>query len=526
MIARSSRRAPMLARAGCFFTALFALLLLSTSVMAQRKVDIPPPDSKPPPPAKAPPRTQTSGEETDVLEAPGPTMRKTQERQPPPPTTLTVMYKVQYGEKLKYVFPDGREEIFDQWESYKNDGQQLITLANQRLADGNNYQYAVKPLASPGFDPVDIPILYMTGDYDFDLSDAEVTNLRKFLLDGGTIIFNAARGIDEFNFGVVREMRKVFPQKNFMRISLDHPVFNGRYRVQEVTMLVNGVQVVKPPELYSIDIGTRAAIILVPGGLGTAWTDGQYLPAGKHIVGESAIRLGVNLVAYVLGSTEYGKFLAQEFPVYDGATRPGDVLRFAQAKYAGSWDDNPVLQNSLMQGIKDNTGIDVDYAPHIVELSDPQIGGYPMVFMSGHYDFELKPEEAVNLRQYLQNGGTLIASASAGFKPFDIAFRREILKVFPEGADLIKLPPTHPIFALGWNPLDRVQYTQAALRDDPTLTYPEFYGLFIDGRLSVVYTPFDFASGVNRESNAYAKGLSPDDALRVAINLATYTLSH
>ena len=68
------------------------------------------------------------------------------------------------------------------------------------------------PLASPGFDPVDIPILYMTGDYDFTLAEAEVQNLRRFLMDGGTIIFNAARGRDDFTRSVAQQMRKVFPQ--------------------------------------------------------------------------------------------------------------------------------------------------------------------------------------------------------------------------------------------------------------------------------------------------------------------------
>jgi hypothetical protein len=488
-------------------------------------VDIPPPDSKPPPASKAPPRTESSGEETDVLDGMGPTMRKTQERTPPPPTNLTVMYKVQYGQKLKYVYPDGREEIFDQWESYKDDGAQLIHYTNERLADGNNYQYAVKPLASPGFDPVDIPLLYMTGDYDFVLTDAEVKNLRKFLLDGGTILFNASRGLDEFNIAVVREMRKVFPQKQFMKLPLDHPIYNNRYRLKEVTLLVNGVQSLRPPEAYSIDIGTRAAAILVPAGMGAAWSQDKYLPAGKHLVGESAVRLGVNIVSYVLGVTEYGQFLAQEFPIYHGKTRPGDAVRFAEVRYTGSWDDNPALQNSLLQGLNENTGIDVDYAPRIADLADPKIGNYPLVFMSGHYDFELSPEEERNLHNYLSRGGLLVASASAGLKPFDIAFRREIAKAVPE-AQLVKLPPTHPLFALGWNAIGRVAYTPAAQRDDPTLEYPQFYGLFLDNRLVVIYTPWDFQSALNHESNAYAKGLMPEDALRVAINIITFALSH
>src|SRR6516165_5172818 len=140
-------------------------------------------------------------------------MRKTQVRNPPPPTNLTVIYKIKYGEVLQYKHPDGTVQKFEQWKSYPSDAQNLVTLTNERLADGNNYKYATKPLASPGFDPVDIPILYMTGGYDFLLKPAEVENLRKFIIQGGTIIFNAARGRDEFTRAVVREMRRVLPQR-------------------------------------------------------------------------------------------------------------------------------------------------------------------------------------------------------------------------------------------------------------------------------------------------------------------------
>src|SRR5262249_19095462 len=132
------------------------------------------------------------------------------------------------------------------------------------------------------------------------------------------------------------------------------------------------------------DIGTRAAAILVPSGLGAALSASPYHPDGTHIVGESAKRLGVNLVAYMLGCTEYGRFLAQDFPVYAGKTRNGDVLRFAAVKYTGSWDINPAIQNSLLSGVKDNTGIDVNFTPHAVALDDVQLGNFPIAFMTGH----------------------------------------------------------------------------------------------------------------------------------------------
>ncbi len=118
-----------------------------------------------------------------------------------------------------------------------------------------------------------------------------------------------------------------------------------------------------------------------------------------------------------------------------------------------------------------------------------------------------------------------MATAAAGLKPFDTALRRELKKALPE-AEFVKLPPTHPLFVGGWNAVEKIAYTPAALREDPSLEYPEFYGIFLDGRLAVVYTPLDLMSGVNRESNAYAKGVTPDDALRLVTNIITYALSN
>lgn len=505
--------------------ALAALLLLAAVAQAQRTVNFPPAEAPPPPPAKAPPKTQTAGEETDIIPDPGPSMRKTQHRTPPPPTNLTVIYKVEYGETLQFKHPNGVVQKFEQWKSYPSDALNLVTLTNEKLADGNNYQYATKPLASAGFDPVDIPILYMTGDYDFTFKPAEVENLRKFISGGGTIVFNAARGREEYSRAVVREVRRVFPQKSFMRLPEDHPLFNACYRVKDVMMLLNGVQTSRPAEVYSIDIGTRAAAILIPGGLGAALSGTEYHPDGRHIVGESAKRLGVNLVAYMLGSTGYGRFLAQDFPVYTGRTKKGDVVRFASVKYSGSWDLNPAIQNSVLTSLKDNTNIDVDFTPHVVTLDDKGTGHFPLLFMTGHYDFRLTDAEASGLVRYLNRGGMLVVSAGAGLKPFDRAFKRELKRVLP-GSELIKLPPTHPLFASGWNAVDKVVFTPLVLRDNPALETPEFYGLLVDGRLAIVYSPYDLMSGLNRESNAYAKGLVDTDAMRVVNNIITYALSH
>ena len=55
------------------------------------------------------------------------------------------MYKVQYGGQLRYVYPDGTVQIFNQWQSFKNDGYQLIKYTNERLADGRPFLMGERP---------------------------------------------------------------------------------------------------------------------------------------------------------------------------------------------------------------------------------------------------------------------------------------------------------------------------------------------------------------------------------------------
>src|SRR5882757_4226464 len=111
------------------FLAVWMLILCGAAPLAAQSssVNFPPAESKPPPPAKSPPKTQTSGEETGILPDAGPTMRKTQDRTPPPPTNLTVMYKLEYGTTLEYVHADGTVQKFEQWKSYPSDGYSLMT---------------------------------------------------------------------------------------------------------------------------------------------------------------------------------------------------------------------------------------------------------------------------------------------------------------------------------------------------------------------------------------------------------------
>ncbi len=522
--------------------ALVVVAMATGQAHAGRAVVFPPVDAKPVDSAKAPERTTNSAEDTGILPDAGPSQQKTKQSVPPPPNNITLITKLVYGEKAYWKDAKGAMWEFEPWESFKRDGQGLTDQTTIRLENGIKYNYDTAALSrAEGFDPVAMPVLFMTGDYDFVLTDREVENMRSYVLAGGTVLFNAARGRAEFNAAVKREMARVFKDKPFVRLSLDHPLFNAKYRLSSMITMAGGQTRSTQPEVYSMDIGTRAAVILVPDGLGSALAGvapGEYERGGRHLVGESAQRMAVNIMAYAMGATNYGKFLAQEFPVYNGKTSPGDTLKFAQVKYSGSWDVNPAIQNSVMQGIFENTAdrsgrpsVHVDYAPATVTFDSPTLGQYPTVFMTGHYNFQLSEAERSGLRDYLLKGGTLVVTSAAGLKPFDTAFKREMAQVLPAApgagdAAFVPISPSAPMFAGGWNKVQRVEYTPYARTMEPNLELPMFYGLYVDGRLAVIYSPYDLMSGVNKESNGYARGLENNDAMRVLTNVVTYAMTN
>ena len=65
--------------------------------------------------------------------------------------------------------------------------------------------------------------------------------------------------------------------------------------------------------------------------------------------------------------------------------------------------------------------LQVRAAPELINISDPNLFKYHMVFMHGRQDFHLTDAERTRLREYLERGGTLLADSICASKPFAAA---------------------------------------------------------------------------------------------------------
>ena len=70
------------------------------------------------------------------------------------------------------------------------------------------------------------PYLYMTGHGNIRLTDEEIIDLREYLLGGGFLHTDDNYGL---NTSFRREMKRVFPDRDFVELPHDHAVFHSYF---------------------------------------------------------------------------------------------------------------------------------------------------------------------------------------------------------------------------------------------------------------------------------------------------------
>jgi len=148
------------------------------------------------------------------------------------------------------------------------------------------------------------PFLYMTGEQEFaPLSEEGLATLRRYLLFGGLLLIDDARGNKgrDFDASVRRDMARLFPDKPLKVLAPDHTIFRSFYLIRTV----GGVRLVNP-YLEGVQIGERTPLLYCQNGLGAAWERdylgnwvSQCYPGGEAQRLE-AFKLGVNAVLYAL----------------------------------------------------------------------------------------------------------------------------------------------------------------------------------------------------------------------------------
>ncbi|MGA2497062.1 MAG: DUF4159 domain-containing protein [Tepidisphaeraceae bacterium] len=146
------------------------------------------------------------------------------------------------------------------------------------------------------------PVLYMTGQRKFQLTDAVRTRLRKYLDNGGTMLVDCAVGSSEFDKAFRDEIKLIYPDRQLKALPPEHALFTFISDTRHVEMaplakkLFGGVT---NPRLEAIDTDGTLSVIYSRFSLSAGW---ERLPHAYNIgyADDDALKLGVNLLMYVV----------------------------------------------------------------------------------------------------------------------------------------------------------------------------------------------------------------------------------
>jgi hypothetical protein len=138
------------------------------------------------------------------------------------------------------------------------------------------------------------PYIYMTGHGNVVFSNQEAENLRNYLMAGGFLHIDDNYGLDQF---VRLEMKKVFPNLEFVELPFDHPIYHQRFQFKEGLPKIHEHDG-KPPQGFGLIYeGRLVCFYSYECDLGNGWED-QIIYNDPEAIRQEALKMGANIISF------------------------------------------------------------------------------------------------------------------------------------------------------------------------------------------------------------------------------------
>lgn len=479
--------------------------MFSVFAVAAPKPPEPPPLEKP----KPPPAQVSSSEGMPPLPYPVVPQKRQERKNPPqPPVLLT---------KIRTSDPED-------WTRTPHDLKKLLGWMSGEM--GASFSTNIKSWSEISTNPRENPLLYRSGYKPFKLTAPEISRLREYVRNGGTIVFNALVGNPNFYQSALAAAQQILPESPTYRLRLDHPIFRSYYEIKQVKYreraIRDGVVTDPYPWIDGVDIDNRTAIFISRFDLSMGWEKNRYESWGYEDA--DAKKLGGNLISYVTAMQEAGRSVGKSMVLADAGGSKAGSLRVGWVIHPGPWKTRPAALPMLLRKFNEVTGAPVSFDTLDVSLSDASMFETPLLYLTGTTDFALGDAERANLRQFLMKGGVLFAEASDGRGTFDTAFRSEMAKILPDHP-LLPVAADSPLL----NEPNKIESVKArpalaAQLGKNRSTAPELYSIDINGTTAVIYCPRDLSAGWEQAPAPYAIGYEAADSTALGVNILFHAL--
>jgi hypothetical protein len=138
------------------------------------------------------------------------------------------------------------------------------------------------------------PFIHMTGHGNVFFSEDDSENLRNYLLSGGFLHIDDNYGMQPY---IVKELKKVFPNKALIEIPKTHRIFNTAFSFPKGLPKIHEHDGLAPQAFGIFDNDRLVLLFTFESDLGDGWED-QEIHNDPFDIREKALKMGANIIKY------------------------------------------------------------------------------------------------------------------------------------------------------------------------------------------------------------------------------------
>ena len=400
------------------------------------------------------------------------------------------------------------------WNNRPRDLAALTRWMSKEYERTLNWQ--IVDLKMPIQDWHDAPILVITGSKAPTFSDSNVSKLRNFVLQGGTIL-----SITESTFGggpFSAAMRKIYeqmlPDHKLKLLPKGHELYSRKvyynlpYEALKFEVVSNGV---------------RPLIIHTDKDIAARWQAGV-------ITTESAphFKAATNISRYVAGQLYNLRHRGVSHWPADRGAATSKTIRISRLKHSGNWNPEPMADKALAIKMKNRAKVKLEIGGPIA-ITDLPSAGVKLALMTGADAVTFSAAEKSALKTFVEGGGTVLIDVAGGngrlyggVKPFARSVRDTLKGMFPGRRNKPRqLAYSSPLYGVGGNNIKSVsfrQHTHLVISE----RYPQISAIMVGGRPGILFSELDLTAGLVGYPSLAVDGYTPDSAFRIVRNIILY----
>ena len=372
------------------------------------------------------------------------------------------------------------------------------------------------PLVSGDSNLARAPLLILSGKGPLKLSDKELAVLKSHLDKDGTLLITPCLNDATFQTSILEQLGTLYPGLRMGEISTAHELRRMYYDLQGIRLPLQMLSSRCRP--LRIFISTEDISLALEKKDLSQVQSCSLANLSRFALKQKPLVERLAQVAILKPAAALAEAGKEDFSRSLGAADDGMDLPMIRL---GGKDPDPSAIANFLGFMRKTLKVPTVKVPSVIELADAEaLRRHAVLFLSSDQALSFTPAEIRNLKNWIADGGFLIAESACGCDEFDRSFRQLLPQITPD-AKLEAIPADSPLLAEPFSQPPQLTKAAGGVDGKPREL---LLGVRVNKRFAVVYCPLDLSSGLAGASDDAVPGLETSAAFRLLANLISYGL--